>query len=534
MDPVARGLAASAKASATSAAFLAAKTVRQRGPAPTDDTAHGFTATGAYWQFDGDLWQAKRITATLAAWQALGSDAAPLVTATGVAAVAAYGLRKIVSGYAGNCLQVVRGSDSTTLDIGFGSDGWIDAAALSAFLAGTTGKVTKWYDQSGNVRDAVQTTDAQRPLITALYVNGRPAITMQGGDASLGLYLDMPATVSVDRQACTVAAIGLPAYDGGLTWDLSSGGTMMNYHSSGGSAASETVIYTGANIAGRPQNAGRACLAGLVSGVSGYTSFTDDEVTTGSAISSATVTTGRIGATNFAITSKFSQTALWQAFVVWGQAFTATQLDNLRRATYRQFNIYPQQRDNVFTLGDSITLGAQARNDNWPRQMRPSINRPVDVWNMSELGWTIDNMTTNAAVRLAAVKKSGANNICILWGGTNNLKALETPAATYAKLVTLAGIVRGAGYKLILATALPRNDWTGGVTDADRLAYNALITAGWAGIADGLADVGADPTMGVSAANADATLYPDGIHPSALGCSYLAPTFAAAVNALLR
>lgn len=79
-------------------------------------------------------------------------------------AVAAYSVRKLSSSYSGNALRVVRTSDNATLDIGFvGND--IDESAISTFCAGTTGRVSIWYDQSGNAKHATQSGNLPLPLI---------------------------------------------------------------------------------------------------------------------------------------------------------------------------------------------------------------------------------------------------------------------------------------------------------------------------------------------------------------------------------
>jgi hypothetical protein len=73
-------------------------------------------------------------------------------------AAAAYSLRKLRSDYIGACVRVRRSSDNAEQDIGFDLDGDLDTAALLAFVGSGNGFVTVWYDQSGNNRNAFQTT----------------------------------------------------------------------------------------------------------------------------------------------------------------------------------------------------------------------------------------------------------------------------------------------------------------------------------------------------------------------------------------
>jgi hypothetical protein len=81
-------------------------------------------------------------------------------------AAAAYSLRKLTNLYLGNAIRVRR-TDNTEQDIGFNVDGDLDTTALTSFCNGTNGFVTTWYDQSGNGRNATQTTATLQPLIVS-------------------------------------------------------------------------------------------------------------------------------------------------------------------------------------------------------------------------------------------------------------------------------------------------------------------------------------------------------------------------------
>jgi PKD repeat protein len=79
-------------------------------------------------------------------------------------AAAAYSVRKLRSAYAGNCLRVRRSSDNTETDIGF-SNNFLNTSALTTFVGAGNGFVTKWYDQTGSNRDAIQTSAFNQPRI---------------------------------------------------------------------------------------------------------------------------------------------------------------------------------------------------------------------------------------------------------------------------------------------------------------------------------------------------------------------------------
>jgi hypothetical protein len=79
----------------------------------------------------------------------------------------AYGLRKLRTGYTGNCIKVRRDNDNEELDIGFSGNS-LDETALEAFVGENSAYITTWYDQSGNSVDGgnlVQATTARQPRI---------------------------------------------------------------------------------------------------------------------------------------------------------------------------------------------------------------------------------------------------------------------------------------------------------------------------------------------------------------------------------
>jgi hypothetical protein len=103
-------------------------------------------------------------------------------------AAAAYSLRKLRTAYTGNAIRVRRASDNTEQDIGFVNN-VLDTASVTSFCSGTNGFVTTWYDQSGNGRNATQTTAGNQPQIVSsgsvVQDNGRPSILFDGIDDTL-------------------------------------------------------------------------------------------------------------------------------------------------------------------------------------------------------------------------------------------------------------------------------------------------------------------------------------------------------------
>ena len=109
---------------------------------------------------------------------------ASLLLDTYTGAAAAYSLRLLRTAYTGDAIEVYNGSSYA--DIGF-SSGELDTVALAAHCGSSDGFVSKWYCQSGNSNDAVQTTTGSMPKIydgtTGVVTdNGKPAVEFDGSD----------------------------------------------------------------------------------------------------------------------------------------------------------------------------------------------------------------------------------------------------------------------------------------------------------------------------------------------------------------
>jgi hypothetical protein len=103
----------------------------------------------------------------------------PLLDVYG-SAYTAFSLRKLRTAYTGSAIRVRRSSDNTEQDIGFDAFGALNTTSLLSFCGANSGFVTTWYDQSGNARNATQTTAANQPRIVNAGVversNNKPAI----------------------------------------------------------------------------------------------------------------------------------------------------------------------------------------------------------------------------------------------------------------------------------------------------------------------------------------------------------------------
>jgi len=122
----------------------------------------------------------------------------------------AYSFRKLKSNYVGNAVRLRRTTGGEQ-DIGFTASGDFDTASATAFCAATTCFVVIWYDQSGAVRDLVQTTPANQP---ALVFNCRGSLPCVRGSAATQV---LASAGTVTPATGLVSLNGVAVRDGSFT-----------------------------------------------------------------------------------------------------------------------------------------------------------------------------------------------------------------------------------------------------------------------------------------------------------------------------
>ncbi len=103
--------------------------------------------------------------------------------------VAAYSLRKLSS--SATTAITVENSSGTELDIGFDSSGNLDTSSLTTHCGSNYGRVSKWWDQSGNNRHMEQSTDSSRPYIVD--TSGNVLTTTDNSITALNFYFQSTA-----------------------------------------------------------------------------------------------------------------------------------------------------------------------------------------------------------------------------------------------------------------------------------------------------------------------------------------------------
>lgn len=137
--------------------------------------------------------------------------------------VVAYSVRKLSSSYSGPCMQVRRASDSTTLDIGFDSNGLVKTADIAAFCAGSVGTVSIWYDQGSLGQNATQSDTTKEPSIydgiDFYYIDGQVCVRAAGS----GIGFNHTVSHTGDWTTLTVISADNPG-SGSTGWTYGNGG----------------------------------------------------------------------------------------------------------------------------------------------------------------------------------------------------------------------------------------------------------------------------------------------------------------------
>jgi len=179
----------------------------------------------------------------------MGGGAAPatLLLDAYPSAAAAYSVRKLRTAYTGSAIRVRRSSDNAEQDIGF-SGANLDTTSLTSFCSGTNGFVTTWYDQSGNARNATQTTAANQPKIVSsgsvLTLNSKPALNWDGTNywlttAQFSPEISQPATYFITAQSDSGLANAL--FDGFTNAKILYYRNVTNFNFNGPTSLAETT-----------------------------------------------------------------------------------------------------------------------------------------------------------------------------------------------------------------------------------------------------------------------------------------------------
>jgi hypothetical protein len=149
----------------------------------------------------------------------------PLILDTYPNAAAAYSLRKLRIAYTGSAIRVSRSSDNAESDIGFNTDGSLNTTTLSSFVGSSNGRIATWYDQSGNARNATQSTAGNQPLIvlagTLYTLNGKPSVYWDKVSSQYLITSNFASAISQPISTYTVSKIASLGTSAAVIYDSS-------------------------------------------------------------------------------------------------------------------------------------------------------------------------------------------------------------------------------------------------------------------------------------------------------------------------
>jgi hypothetical protein len=151
-----------------------------------------------------------------------GSGGGALLLDTYSGSAAAYSLRQLSSTYTGSAIRVRRSSDNTETNIGFVANA-LDTASLLTFCGAGSGFVTTWYDQSGNSRNAIQSTAGNQPQIvltgTLYTLNGKPSVYWDNASSQYLITSTFASPISQPISTYTVSKVADIAINASVIYD---------------------------------------------------------------------------------------------------------------------------------------------------------------------------------------------------------------------------------------------------------------------------------------------------------------------------
>jgi hypothetical protein len=182
--------------------------------------------------------------------------------------------------------------------------------------------------------------------------------------------------------------------------------------------------------------------------------------------------------------------------------------------------------------GGSIVAGhGAAPGSEFPAQTLALVPRVCRSYVSSTGGAKIASMLADAPIEVDARYRATADlDLCVVLAGGGDFRAGVSAADVYGALKTYCGARRAAGFRVVVLTVLPASEPV--TFEATRLAYDAMLRAGWRGFADGLVDIAADDRIGDTGDNLDLQFYrSDALHLTTAGNAVMASVAAPVLNA---
>ena len=431
----------------------------------------------------------------------------------------AYSFKKIVSGYAGNCVQVRRASDDTTSNIGFSGDD-LDSATLNAFISGTTGYIVTWYDQTGTV-NLVQATNADQPQIvekdgewTAFFDNSSSTMQLENGSAL--------TTATNSILHCVWRAPG--TYPGQLTGEFAGfqyGSTDQQFKPWGDAGNAPVVLTSGG---GEIQTSGVWDDGQWRQHQVHFYNGTCTPYECGSKIFDASARTNPTMAHFYVGGNGTDNASMWLTEVAWFDEIKDQR--QIWRTTKNNYQSLFEVENLFLHIGDSLTSGTRVGNgEEWTYDLHSS--QGTTRWHVrgysgySVVNWndTIQDLIHFGRARDFDVTGTHA---AIVWAGTNDMAGVQDGTQTFTELKGLVQALKQNRFGVVgVVTCMVGNPTDRGASfEARRTVYNNLIKNDTSGDFSFVVDLDTNPNL---TDYTDTTYFnADGVHLNPTGAAEVA------------
>lgn len=414
---------------------------------------------------------------------------------------------------------------------------WLDASTLES---SDNDPIEIWPDSSTNEKDVRQSTLANRPLYKQMGINNHPSVLFDGlGDFFISSGI-MPANYT------KIAVVMLSGITGKGNNILSAGtgqGHALRLIDNGNGTARLRMVNntTQVNATTPVISSGIPLIVmglrePLSSGIIGYVNGAYSSPVVVFPSPANTDATLEIGSFNNG-TNPF--TGLMSELFLFDHSLTGAEQTQLYQYLNQKYNITTAQRTKLVFKGASWTYGADmvgsgtVTGNTYPAKVLDNLDLTdgidVDAYNLGVPSQTTAQMllSEDTFLRYNALSDK---NICIFWGGSNDLYNLDNATTTYNRAVNYARRLKALGYTFVALTIIPRL-WQNVSSEPERLTYNTLLNASTE--FDEVIDVTAAP-FSASGIILDSTYYlSDMIHLTATGYQEVADRVSPVIETLL-
>ena len=394
---------------------------------------------------------------------------------------------------------------------------WLDAsqpmytASYAAKVANSGDQIGIWPDRSGNSNSG--TASGTFPTYSPAGMNGRPTINFNGNSkfvtpSFLDSTYDTGMTIFIVSGESGGAAnkVVLGSASNRLYLQRNDSAKSSSFSLAGVSPAPSITPYV--NTSGIDALVYRATsftyeydrYFNSVSAAPGGASANNNVITaTGTLGLTGVLTIGDIAAGGFAWPGSISE------ILIWNTALTNEQYRMVYDYLAAKWGFHSKKF--LLCAGNSLTSGTNSTGGPTQTTSVTGTNYPSVLWSLLGAnnydvrtdafpGRTTDQMLsgTPAFGDLFWLPAAQPKNICVAWEVTNTLATSASSAAAYDKIVAYCKARQARGYKVVVATCLPRLGSYAGF-GVDYLAVNGLIRDNYASFADGIADVASDSRL---------------------------------------